>query len=226
MFPLKDSVKSETFPYVNYFLIFVNICVYCYQVKLGQYQNIFILDHGVISQKFFAPWGVVTLSERIFPLITYMFLHGGLFHLLSNMYFLFIFGDNVEDKLGHLKYLFMYLFFGVASGLTQLIVFSNSPYPLVGASGAIAGVMGVYFVFYPHAKIKTLIFIIIFITVWDIPALYFLGFWFFLQFLNGSFQSASISGGGTAWWAHIGGFLFGLVYAVLFTLKNEKRMVA
>ncbi len=221
MFPLKDSVKSETFPFVNLFLIFLNVYIYLYQSKLGPYENMFILDYGVVSQKFFAPLSVISLKERFFPLISYMFLHGGFFHLFSNMYFLFIFGDNVEDKMGHFRYLIMYLLFGIASGLTQLVMFKNSPYPLIGASGAVAGVMGAYFIFYPHAKIKTLVFIIIFITLWDIPAFYFLGFWFLLQFLNGSIQNAN--GGGTAWWAHIGGFSFGIIYAILFQIKNNKK---
>jgi membrane associated rhomboid family serine protease len=221
MFPLKDSIKSETFPFVNYLLILINIYVFFYQKKLGIYENMFILDYGLISQKFFAPWSIVTFKEKFIPLITYMFLHGGFFHLFSNMYFLFIFGDNIEDRLGHFKYILIYILFGVISGLTQLTIFSDSPYPLIGASGAVAGVMGAYFIFYPHSKIKTLIFIIIFITLWDIPAIYFLGFWFLLQFISGNFQISGVNGGGTAWWAHIGGFLFGIFYAIIVLLKNK-----
>jgi membrane associated rhomboid family serine protease len=138
-------------------------------------------------------------------------------HIIGNMYFLFIFGDNVEDKLGHLRYLSMYLLFGVAAAACQVIMFPGSVLPMVGASGAIAGVMGAYLVFYPRAKVKTLLIIIIFITIVDIPAFVFLLLWFFFQFLSGT-------GGGmghVAWWAHIGGFIAGLGYAMYFLRKNN-----
>jgi membrane associated rhomboid family serine protease len=183
----------------------------------------FFLEYGVISQKFFAPFSVVGFTERIVPLFTYMFLHGGFFHVFFNVYFLFIFGDNVEDRLGHVRYLIFYLLAGIISGIVQIIIFSTSAYPLIGASGAVAGVMGAYMLFFPRATVKTLVIIIIFITVIDIPAIIFLGFWFLIQFFNGT-ASLGLTGGGTAWWAHIGGFSFGLIYALYFMSKRNSEV--
>lgn len=222
MFPLKDSIKSSSFPFVNYLLISLNIFVYFYQLQLGSALSVLYLEYGLISQKFLAPIGLVGMVERFIPLFSYMFLHGGFLHLFSNVYFLYIFGDNVEDQLGHVKYLMLYISFGVLSALTQVFMFTQSPYPLIGASGAVAGVMGMYMIFYPKAKVKTLVFIIIFITVLDIPAVVFLGIWFLIQFTYGSVSSiAAEVGGGTAWWAHIGGFSVGIMAAVFQILRQK-----
>jgi hypothetical protein len=148
-----------------------------------------------------------------------MFLHGGLLHLLSNMWTLYIFGDNVEDRLGPARYLAFYLICGLFSGFTHLFLNYYSNYPTIGASGAIAGVMGAYFLLYPKAKILTLIPIIIIPWIVEIPAFFFLAFWLLLQFLNAAGSSGE--GGGIAWWAHIGGFLFGMLWLKIFTLIPE-----
>ncbi|ADD67222.1 Rhomboid family protein [Denitrovibrio acetiphilus DSM 12809] len=221
MFPLKDSVPSSTFPFVNWAIIFINIVVFYNMLHMtSPNEQEFIFEYGLVPKKLFVENSMLTLTDRYVPILTSMFMHGGFMHIIGNMYFLFIFGDNVEDKLGHIRYLLIYLLFGVAAAATQIIMFPDSVVPMVGASGAIAGVMGAYLVFYPRAKVKTLIVIIIFITIAEIPAFIFLLIWFLFQFLNGT-------GGGAysnvAWWAHIGGFLAGLGYAIYF-LKKQKEL--
>lgn len=222
MFPLKDSVPSSTFPFVNWAIIFINIVVFYNMLHMtSPNEQEFIFEYGLVPKKLFVENSMLTLTDRYVPILTSMFMHGGFMHIIGNMYFLFIFGDNVEDKLGHIRYLLIYLLFGVAAAATQIIMFPDSVVPMVGASGAIAGVMGAYLVFYPRAKVKTLIVIIIFITIAEIPAFIFLLIWFLFQFLNGT-------GGGAysnvAWWAHIGGFLAGLGYAIYFLKKKKKEL--
>lgn len=177
----------------------------------------FVFEYGLIPKRLFVANDMFTMGDRYFPILSSMFMHGGFMHIIGNMYFLFIFGDNVEDKLGHVRYLFIYLMFGLAAAASQVIMFPDSVVPMVGASGAVAGVMGAYLVFYPHAQVKTLIIIIIFITVANIPAFVFLLLWFLFQFLNSSGGSEV----GVAWWAHIGGFIAGLVYAIYFLQKRR-----
>jgi membrane associated rhomboid family serine protease len=180
-------------------------------------ENNFIYQYGLIPKRLFVESSMLTLADRYFPFVSSMFMHGGFMHILSNMYFLFIFGDNIEDKLGHVRYLMVYIMFGLAAALSQVIMFPDSVVPMVGASGAVAGVMGAYLVFFPKAKVKTLIIIIIFITIAEIPAFIFLLLWFFFQFMNGT---GGVDGG-VAWWAHIGGFIAGLGYAVYYLKKYD-----
>ncbi len=175
-----------------------------------QTENNLIFQLGLIPKRVFVESGLLTFSDRVVPFFTSMFMHGGFMHIIGNMYFLYIFGDNVEDRLGHGKYFIMYILFGLAAAFSQVLLFPDSIVPMIGASGAVAGVMGAYMVFYPKARVKTLVIIIIFITIIDIPAVFFLLLWFFMQFLNG----AGAGHGGVAWWAHIGGFIAGLLYAV------------
>lgn len=184
----------------------------------GLEERVVIFEYGLIPKRLFVENAMLTFSDRYFPIFSSMFMHGGFMHILGNMYFLFIFGDNVEDKLGHIKYLFMYLMFGVAAALTQVIMFPDSVIPMVGASGAVAGVMGAYLVFYPKATVKTLVIIVIIVTVVNIPAFIFLLLWFLFQFLNGTGGGA----GSVAWWAHIGGFIAGLIYAIYFLRKHAQ----
>lgn len=218
MFPLKDSIPSSKFPFVNWAIIILNIFIFVKMVQLSSYEeNLLIFKYGLIPKKLFVENAMLTLSDRYFPILSSMFMHGGFMHIIGNMYFLFIFGDNVEDKLGHVRYLFVYLFFGVAAAVSQILMFPDSVMPMVGASGAVAGVMGAYLVFFPQAKVKTLIIIIIFITIAEIPAFIFLLLWFFFQFLNGAGGGA----GHVAWWAHIGGFIAGLGYAIYYLRKTR-----
>jgi membrane associated rhomboid family serine protease len=154
-----------------------------------------------------------SVGQQAFAFLSFMFLHGGFWHLLGNMWTLYIFGDNVEDHLGPLRYLLFYLLCGMASGASHLLLNLQSPVPTIGASGAIAGVMGAYMILHPHAKILTLIPIIIIPYFVEIPAFFFLGLWLLLQFLN---AAGSQGAGGIAWWAHIGGFIFGFLFLKLF----------
>jgi len=217
LFPIKDSIPSNSFPFVNWAIIFLNIFVFVKMLQMtGNQSNLFMFEYGLIPKRLFVESASLTLTDRYLPIFTSMFMHGGFMHIIGNMYFLFIFGDNIEDRLGHVRYFFIYIMFGLAAAFSQVIMFPESVVPMVGASGAVAGVMGAYLVFYPRAKVKTLIIIIIFITIAEIPAFIFLLLWFGFQFLNGT-------GGGhgnVAWWAHIGGFIAGLGYAVYFLRKR------
>jgi len=216
LFPLKDSIPSSKFPFVNWAIILLNVFIFTKMLQMPGYEeNLFIYKYGLIPKKIFVENAMLTFFDKYLPLFSSMFMHGGFMHILGNMYFLFIFGDNVEDKLGHVRYFFIYIMFGLAAAASQIVMFPDSVIPMVGASGAVAGVMGAYMVFYPQAKVKTLVIIIIFITIVNIPAFVFLLIWFFFQFLNGT----SGGGGNVAWWAHIGGFVAGLLYAIYYVRR-------
>ncbi len=217
MFPLRDTVRSRTFPVVNVTIIVINILVFLYEFALGQHIEVFIREYGLTPVRFF--WGLQhNFGDAIIPLFTSMFLHGGWIHLLGNIWFLYIFGDNVEDRVGHGGYVVFYLLCGIGAALSQTFLFSKSQIPMVGASGAIAGVLGAYFLLFPHARVLTLVPIFIFLQVMEIPAVVFLIFWFLFQFIQGTF--ASSEAGGVAWWAHIGGFIAGM--ALIFAFKKKK----
>jgi len=214
MFPISDTIRSRTFPIVNWILIITNVVVFLFELSLGP----------AALERFVDIFGLIQARLDLFnpltwyPIFTHMFLHGGWFHLLSNLWILFIFGDNVEDRLGSERYLAFYLLGGIASGLIQGVLSSNPNIPAIGASGAIAAVLGAYILFYPHARINTLLLIIIIPFFIQIPALIFIGAWFISQLFSGvlSLSTQSDVWGGVAWWAHIGGFLFGLLVARLF----------
>ncbi len=180
----------------------------------------FVYQFGLTPIRFF--WGLQNnLADAVIPVFTSMFLHGGWLHLIGNMWFLYIFGDNVEDRVGHVAYIFFYLLCGIGSALTQTFLQANSNIPMVGASGAIAGVLGAYFMLYPHSRILTLVPIFIFLQIMEIPAVVFLFFWFLWQFIQGALAASTPAQGGVAWWAHIGGFVVGLVL-IFFFKKREK----
>jgi membrane associated rhomboid family serine protease len=215
--PLKDLNPHRTFPFVNILLILINVLVFFYQVSMPPAaMNAFLLANATIPARvpaFLA--GYVGFRPAFLPLFTSMFLHGGLLHIAGNMLFLWIFGDNVEDYFGHLGYLFFYLFCGIGSGLVHIFFNWGSHLPAVGASGAISGVMGAYLVLYPRARVLTLVFIFLL----EIPAVFILVYWFLIQFLQGIGSLGAIASGGVAWWAHVGGFLLGM----LVTLVSRKR---
>ncbi len=215
MIPLRDSVPSRSTPWVNYFLIALNTVVFLYEVSLSSaLQNQFILQWGLVPFRF---WHFTRL---VWPTIfTAMFLHGGWMHYLGNMWVLFIFGDNVEDRMGHLRYLIFYLLSGLAAALLQAFFTMNSNAPMIGASGAIAGVMGAYMVLFPWGRVLTVIPLFIFFTTVEIPSVIFLGFWFFLQVFSGLDMGAN---GGVAWWAHVGGFLFGMLAVQIFARRRRQ----
>lgn len=216
MIPLRDANPSETVPFVNYGLIGANVAVFVYELTLGSGLDTFILRHGLVPATF-----LETLN--VMPVFSSMFLHGGWLHVIGNMWFLYIFGDNVEDQFGHARYLAFYLVSGVAAAMTQVMFNAGSGMPMVGASGAIAGVLGAYVFMFPEAKVKTLIPIFFFFQVVDLPAFLFLGIWFLIQAFSGVYSLRIASDvGGVAWWAHIGGFAGGAVL-VPFLRKHRRR---
>ena len=220
MIPLRDSTRSETFPFVTKAIILLNVVAFLWELSLGQKLSNAFLQYAIIPALYTRPEGFGTFGNPIaalLPFATSMFLHGGWLHLIGNMWTLWIFGDNVEDRLGHWRYLCFYLAGGVAASLVHIITNHASGVPTIGASGAIAAVMGAYFRFFPHARIETIIPPFFFGPTFVLPAVLFLGWWFFLQFFNGA-MSLSVGQrgfGGVAWWAHVGGFGFGLVVSLL-----------
>jgi len=222
MIPLKDTVPSNTIPVVNYLLIGLNAAVFLFELSLGRHLDAFILHYGLVPARFTDLLQSEGLHLAAFvPVFVSMFLHGGWLHLLGNMLFLYIFGDNVEDRFGHFRYLVFYLVAGVAAAATQVYFNPASEVPMVGASGAIAGVLGAYVFLFPTARVVTLIPIFFFFQVVELPAYLFLGIWFVLQIVSG-LLSLGIGGdaGGVAWWAHVGGFAAG---AVLFPFLRKAR---
>ena len=213
MIPIKDNIPSRQVPYVTYILIGINAFVFLLEILLRPSLGGFFHYFGIVPIRYSLPdiREQFTLVEQLIPFFTSMFLHGGLLHILGNMWTLYIFGDNVEDYLGHLRFFLFYIACGVLAAIFHLLTNLFSQVPTIGASGAIAGVMGAYFLLYPHARVLVMIPIFFFLDIIEIPAFIFLGFWFFIQFFNGTFSlGTSNIYGGIAWWAHIGGFLGGL----------------
>lgn len=227
MIPLRDRNPSGTFPLVTVSLILANVVVFFYEVRVGG-----PLLTNPAMQNFFNSYGAVPGEiiklRGLHTLITSMFVHGGWMHLIGNMLYLWIFGDNVEHLLGHFRFLVFYLLAGTAAALTHLVVTANfAPagltVPMVGASGAISGVLGAYFVKYPRARVLVLIPIFYFITVREIPAVVALGVWFLLQLFSGLGSVGLAAGAGVAFWAHIGGFVAGIVLINLFPRRRRWR---
>src|SRR4051794_21624432 len=203
MIPLRDTQRSYSPPIVTVLIIVVNVLVFLFQLSLDPWmRNYFIANYGVVPDRL-----------HYSAMITSMFLHGGWMHLIGNMWFLWIFGDNVEDVLGHVKYFAFYIACGVAAAFIHILVNSDSRIPTIGASGAIAGVMGAYLVKFPRSRIVTLIPIIIFFTTMEVPAAFMLVYWFIIQVFQGvgSVGYSNVSSGGVAWFAHVGGFVTGMV---------------
>lgn len=210
MIPLRDTIQSKNYPIVRNALIVVNVLVYLWgRVQGPHFQKAFYL-YGVVPIRYSNPEIALhfSLPEQILPFFTSMFLHVGFFHLLGNMWFLYIFGDNVEDRLGPFRFFVFYILSGVAAALIHLVSNWHSQLPTIGASGAVAGVMGAYFLLYPRARILTLLPIFFIPFFFEIPAFFFLGYWAVIQLLYGTVSHGLA--GGVAWWAHVGGFLFGL----------------
>ncbi len=216
MIPIRDTIQAKNYPVVNNIIIGFNVLLYVIELTKGQALSQFIYTYGLVPARYSVPEisSYFSISQQIGALFTFMFIHGGFFHLLGNMWFLYIFGDNVEDRLGHVRYLFFYLLCGWASGILYLFINWHSRVPTIGASGAIAGVMGAYFISYPKARILTLIPLFFIPYFIEIPAFFFLGIWFLLQFLSAT--ASHSQAGGIAWWAHIGGFVAGVILMKLF----------
>jgi membrane associated rhomboid family serine protease len=215
MIPLRDTLPSHSPPIVTAAIIAVNVFVFLYQFWLDQYSgNAFIATYGLVPDR-------MSTSD----LLTSMFLHGGWMHLIGNMWFLWIYGDNVEDVLGHGKFLVFYLLCGIAAALVHVMSSPYSRVPTVGASGAIAGVMGAYVVKFPHSRILTLVPIFVFFTTMELPAVVILVYWFVLQIFSGlgSIGYSNVSRGGIAWWAHAGGFLAGMILINIMGARERFR---
>lgn len=215
MIPLKDINRSSSIPVVTVVLILANAVVFLYELSLGQraLSRFFFAFGGVPSFYLDSSyWQSTGLLGGALPLLTSMFLHGGWLHFLGNMLYLWVFGDNVEDRVGHLKFVFFYFTCGLAAAFLHVFTNPASTVPTVGASGAIAGVLGAYLVLFPGARVLTLVPIFFFFQLIELPALIFLGFWFVMQFFSGAMSLAASEQqmGGTAWWAHIGGFVAGM----------------
>ncbi|HEU0123521.1 MAG TPA: rhomboid family intramembrane serine protease [Bryobacteraceae bacterium] len=213
MIPLRDTQPSYTFPFVTIAIIVLNVVAFLYEFSLDPYElNDFIARYGVIPTRF--QW---------MDVLTSIFLHGGWMHLIGNMWFLWIYGDNIEDILGHSQFLIFYLACGVAATVVHIVFNMDSRIPTLGASGAIAGVMGAYVVKFPHSRITTLVPVFVFLTTMEIPAYFILLYWFVIQFFSGigSVGHSHLSQGGVAWFAHIGGFLAGVLLILLMPTKTR-----
>jgi membrane associated rhomboid family serine protease len=230
MIPVSDTAKTRTFPYVNVALILANVIVFIYEISLSQFDiNSFLFDWGVVPVDLIDwlehPSG--GSLEELFTPLTAMFLHGGWFHLIGNMIFLWVFGDNVEDALGHLRYLAFYIICGIGAVALQVCVDQEARIPMVGASGAIAGVLGAYLVLYPRATVAVLIPWLWFLGAFPVPALFVIGLWFFLQLFSGLASIGTAVGitEGVAWWAHVGGFLTGFLLIWVIPRRRQRRQI-
>ncbi|GAB4331373.1 MAG: rhomboid family intramembrane serine protease [Calditrichia bacterium] len=224
MFPIKDDVQARSFPFVTIGLIFINTVIFFFEIKLSEEElKMLFSGLGIIPARYFADLpGGSPLKPEYIRLFTSMFLHGGWFHIIGNMWYLWIFGDNVEDRMGHGRFLIFYLLCGVGAGLTHIYLNPASTVPTIGASGAISGVMGAYFMLYPRARVLTLIPIFFFIEFIEVPAFFYLGIWALMQFFQGTVSFiAPEAAGGVAVWAHFGGFVIGMF--LVFFFRKPKR---
>ena len=215
MIPLRDVIPSRTTPYITVTIIILNALAWFLELSLPREElAVFLQVYGVVPARF-----------QVLTLLTSMFLHGGWMHVIGNMWYLWIFGDNIEDDFGHGRFLIFYLLCGLTAAVGQIVMEPASLLPTIGASGAIAGVMGAYFVLYPESRILTAIFIVIFFDLVEIPAIFFLGIWFLMQLLSGvgSLGVNNAAAGGTAFFAHIGGFLTGLLIGALLRVRGGRR---
>jgi membrane associated rhomboid family serine protease len=226
--PLKDLTPRRSFPVITLLLIVVNFLIFFYQLSLPpKAGEALVMTNGLVPVRIqYALIGAhhVTFAQALVPLFTCMFLHGGWMHIIGNMWFLWIFGGNVEDRFGAFPYLLFYIVCGLGSGISQVMFSWGSKIPSIGASGAISGVLGAYIVFFPGSRILTLVPLFIIFFLARIPAVIFIGLWFIVQFLSGLGSLNAVSTGGVAWWAHVGGFAIGAVIAL--STKSETRVSA
>lgn len=220
MFPLRDNLRSHSLPIATISIILANIYFFYRELSIPDHiANEMIRQYGLIPVRFIE--GLSRGSTNIYdyiPIVSNLFLHGGWMHIIGNMWYLWIFGDNIEDWLGHISFVAFFLLNGIIANISHILLDPFSPIPVIGASGAMSGVLGAYLILYPGARIKTLVPIFIFLQVFEVPALMFLGLWFFLQLQN----SMLASGANIAWWAHIGGFLSGMILIKIFPCRCKR----
>jgi membrane associated rhomboid family serine protease len=225
MFPLKDDNPTTITPIVTWALIAINVTVFLYQLSLGSGSSqLFVFQYGAIPSVVLGRQHLsanIAVIPPVLSVFTSMFLHGGFIHLIGNMWFLWIFGNNIEDSMGHLRFIGFYLICGILASWSHIASNPGSMIPSIGASGAISGVMGAYIMLFPRARVLTFIFLFIFIRLLYLPAAVILGYWFLIQLLSGS-MTLGEQGGGVAFWAHIGGFVAGVLLVGLFKKKNVR----
>jgi hypothetical protein len=227
--PLTDHIRRQSFWFITLLIIITNVWVFFLELEHGPNINRLVSVFGIVPARYVTRHGFANLTVVGFliPVFISMFLHGGWLHLLGNMLFLFVFGRSVEDRFGHAKFLCLYLLSGLAGAILHILLNAGSRMPTIGASGAIAGVLGAYFISFPRARITTLIPLIFFFWTIEIPAILVLGYWFLIQFVTGYQMLAiqSATGGGVAWWAHVGGFVMGMFLAVAFQPAKRGSVV-
>jgi membrane associated rhomboid family serine protease len=228
MFPIRDSVPSRSVPVVTRALILINVLVFFFELMLPREsleQLVYLF--GLVPARFSHPDWAAAIGfplDNYWPILTHQFLHGGWFHIIANMWTLWIFGDNVEDRMGPMRFVIFYLLCGTIAGLTHMLTNPDSTVPSVGASGAIAGVLGAYILLFPTARLVVMIPILFFPFFFEVPAIFYLAIWFFAQLLSGTMALAGPEQvGGIAWWAHIGGFIAGLLLCGLFLRRPSRR---
>lgn len=222
MIPFKDDNPTRTVPAVTIGLIVLNVLIYIWEVLAPGGEQQIAFFYGAI------PHNLLTFEKTqpinpVLTVFTSMFLHGGLFHLGGNMLYLWIFGNNIEDRLGHVRFLIFYIAAGIVAAYAHALTASGSRIPMIGASGAVSGVLGAYLLLYPHARVHTLLFFGFFWQIVQIPALIVIGFWAIIQLINGVLSTGMLGQGGVAWFAHVGGFLFGLVTIKLWAARRRLR---
>ena len=216
MIPLRDVIPSRTTPYITVTIILLNAAAWVFELSLPP----------DVLPIFLQVYGVVPADFHVTTLVTSMFLHGSWMHVLGNMWYLWIFGDNVEDRVGHGRFILFYLLCGIAAALGQVAVDPNSTLPTIGASGAIAGVMGAYFVLYPNSRVLTLVFVFFYYEIFELPAIVLLGFWFLIQLFSAGAIAVTANtqgSGGVAFVAHVAGFIFGMIAVFVFK-KRQTQM--
>jgi membrane associated rhomboid family serine protease len=222
LIPYKDDNPTSSIPYVTVGIIVLNMIVFLYEILSPPGIEKIVYAYGAIPQ-YILTFDKVQPIHPALTIFSAMFMHGGVFHIAGNMLYLWIFGNNIEDRLGHIRFIFFYLCCGIASAYAHAITDPHSHTPMIGASGAISGVLGAYLLLFPRAMVHTLVFLGFFVTVIKIPALIVIGFWVFIQFVNGLISSGIAREGGVAWFAHIGGFLVGLLTIKLWLPKRVKK---
>jgi membrane associated rhomboid family serine protease len=216
MFPLSDSARAPRFPFINLALVGITIFVFIQQL-IAPNQEAFVFQYALVPAN-------ISLSDpmTLLPFVTAMFLHGGFMHILSNMWFLVVFGDNIEGHLGVIGFLLLYFLAGIAGNFVQYLFMPTSPIPMLGASGAVAGILGAYLVLFPASRIRTLLFAFFLVTVVEIPAIFMLGYWFVLQIISGATSIPGIGEqGGVAFFAHIAGFVVGMLFGFAYKRKSH-----
>lgn len=226
MIPIRDRNPSGSFPLVTVSLILVNVLVFLFELSLGTRLDSFLFQFGIVPIKviYSADIPGSNFANTYFPFLSYMFLHGGFVHLIGNMWFLWIFGDNIEDRLGRIQFILFYFICGIGSAIVHVYFNRQSGIPCVGASGAIAGVLGAYMVTFPRARVLVVLPLFIIWQIIELPAIFVLGFWFLIQFFTGAATISSAHGGGVAWWAHIGGFVLGIILIKIFPKARYRHL--